>query len=142
MLKNIETIRKKPKEVRDRYAFWGAFFITFVIASFWLVSVPSRLSIFTNTQVVEKEKIQGGFSRSFSSLKASLLSGIKKSEDIQIEPEIVVPNDNNDVIDFNTFFASTSTTTDNIAQEIAPVGRNILIGTSSKKSSITPVTQE
>jgi len=42
MLKKIEQLRKEPKQVRDRYALYGALCVTTIIATAWLITVPAK----------------------------------------------------------------------------------------------------
>ncbi len=44
MLDKIESLRKEPVHVRNRYAFWVAFCVTLIIAIIWGISLPSRLA--------------------------------------------------------------------------------------------------
>jgi hypothetical protein len=130
LLEKIESIRKKPKEVRNRYAFWTAFLITFVIAAVWLASVPARLAGLTNTPLIEQEKVQGGFSRTFSNMKASLMEGFTPSENLQEKvPDVSTNIERKDTIDFDTFFTASSTPA---VTEKVKLGKEVLIGTSSK----------
>lgn len=141
MLKKIESIRKKPKEVRNRYAFWYSFGFTAVIAAFWLASVPSQLEGLTSSvPKTEDEKVQGGFSRSWEDLRASISGGIdtfnKSKEDTTLQEEGSVQKDN--IIDFATFFSSTS---EPVRKQVSPA-KQVLIGTSSPSSLSTSSSEE
>lgn len=71
MLRWIEKTRKKPKAVRDQYAFVGALSVTALIALIWFVSVPTH---FANMEVegeAEKEAV-GAFAGFLSDAKANI----------------------------------------------------------------------
>jgi hypothetical protein len=132
MLKKIEAIRKRPIEVRKRYAFWSALAFTTVVAFFWIMSIPSRLEVLTSGPQVETQT-QGGVARSFTDLRASISDGLGNLQQIKqevIESEAVptaAPSQNENTINFDTFF-STST----IEEAIVPTRpREVLIATSS-----------
>jgi len=137
MLKKIESIRKKPVEVRNRYAFWSALGFTAVIAIFWLVSIPSKLTIFTQVSQEEIE-VQGGVSRSFSELRASISEGFDTFKQIRKDTSVLEKSvsEDGDDIDFSSFF---STTTIKIEEDTAVVPvKQVLIGTSSKSHIDSP----
>lgn len=130
MLKKIESLRNRPKEVRKRYAFWIALSFTSVVVFFWLMSAPSRLAVLT--EVSEIEKTQGGLSRTFSGVRESLTGSISDFRNATDEvTEDTVPEKDSDTIDISTFF---STSNDGIVDTL-PQGRPILIGTTSKTQS-------
>ena len=130
MLKKIESIRKKPVEVRNRYAFWYALGFTAVIAVFWLASVPAKFSVLTNVEApIENERVQGGLSRSFSDLRASLSGGVETFNEIKEEAQTVGGEEDeySEVIDFDTFFSSST-----LAEpEVVSSEKQVLIATSA-----------
>lgn len=133
MLKKIESLRAKPKEVRNLYAFWCAFGFTTIIAVFWLVSVPSRLGILTSAEVTPEKDIEGGLSRTFSDLRASVADGVSLfntiREETTAEEEVLVEPKKD--IDFTTFF---STSSPPVAVDKRQ-GKTVLIGTTSRAQS-------
>ena len=126
MLRKIEALRKEPKEVRNRYAFWVAFLFTAVITVFWLTSIPARMS--TLSGVVPAEKTEGGFSRMFQNMKASVSDSVPTAPTFTEEQEGT--EEDAGTINFETFFQAT-TTKKTPAQE----GRPVLIGTTSRAQS-------
>lgn len=129
MLKKIESIRKRPIEVRNRYAFWSALGFTTVIALFWLMSIPSRLDTLT-AGPHEEIKIQGGISRSFADLRASISNGVETFNQIKEESSVpeAVPVQNDSVLNFDTFFSTSSS-----KNEVTPTkSKQVLIGTTSR----------
>tara|TARA_B100000745_G_scaffold283015_1_gene216719 strand:- start:285 stop:680 length:396 start_codon:yes stop_codon:yes gene_type:complete len=122
MLRKIEKLRKEPKEVRNRYAFWVALLFTTVVTVFWLTSLPARMQVFTG--VAPQEKTAGGFTRMWQSMKASVLDGA---------PEVVPEPAPEEVkqVTIDEFLASSSQASNNQKEATAPVGRPILIATSS-----------
>jgi len=134
MLKKIESLRTKPKEVRNRYAFWFAFSFTAMIAVFWLVSLPSRLGVLTDLNSEPKMEIEGGVSRSFSDLRASIANGVStfnkiKKGPAEVSEEFVETKDGE--IDFINFFSTSSLPVDIVKKQ----GKPVLIGTSSNSQS-------
>ena len=139
MLQKIESIRKKPKEVRQRYAFWGAFGFTGIIVVFWLVSLPSQLNFVLDVPSEETQRVQGGFARSFAGLRASISSVMDKGEKGEVVPEAVVPvstaaSGTAQTLDFESFFSTTSPVVQAKSEQSAPVN-HVLIGTTSAKKS-------
>jgi len=43
LLRTVRSIRSKPKELRDQYAFWIAVIVTAVVALPWFFGLPDRL---------------------------------------------------------------------------------------------------
>ncbi len=52
MLKHIESLRKRPKNVRDRYALIIAVLCTGVIALIWATTLPSQLALQGDPELV------------------------------------------------------------------------------------------
>lgn len=73
----LDELRQKPKNVREKYAFWGAFGITAVIAIFWGLSLSIKMNV-PDTVVTEEKPVKtqpaGAFARSFSDIKSSVAS--------------------------------------------------------------------
>ncbi|MFT5849811.1 MAG: hypothetical protein ACI9H6_000630 [Patiriisocius sp.] len=131
MLNKIESLRKAPKVVRNRYAFWIATVFTAIVVLFWSVSVPARLAFFTNV-TAEDVELQGSISRTFSDIR-ELISG-EQQQEVQAElPEVPASDDS---LDFDTFFGEDAAPTPIIEKVDAwvPPARTVLIGTSSKKA--------
>jgi len=82
-----------------------SFGCTMVIAVFWLVSVPSRLGILSSAEVAPEKDVQGGVSRSFSDLRASVADGVSLFNTIRegATEEAEVPAEPIKDIDFGTF---------------------------------------
>jgi len=134
MLKKIESLRTKPKEVRNRYAFWSAFGFTAIIAVFWVASVSSRVGILTGAQPEEKMEVEGGVSRSFSEFRASVADGVsifntikEGAEVANEEPAEASEGD----IDFSTFFGTSTPPVDIVKKQ----GKPVLISTTSQSRS-------
>lgn len=59
----FKDIHRKPKPIREQYAFWSAAGITALIALVWIVSLQYRLDgSFTSSTIVEGEQ-RGAFAR-------------------------------------------------------------------------------
>lgn len=125
MLKKIESLRKQSKEVRNRYAFWCALLFTVVVTVFWVSSLPARMQVFTGA--VPAKDTEGGFSRMWQGVKASVIERTQGTPIIDAAPLNEVRQ-----VSVDEFMASSSTKIKNVE---APVGRPILIGTSTQKHS-------
>jgi len=122
MLKKIESLRKQSKEVRNRYAFWWALLFTIVVTVFWVSSLPARMQVLTGA--VPAKDTEGGFSRMWQGMKASV---IERTQDTPID---VLPLNEVRQVTVDEFMASATPKTKEV-----PVGRPILIGTSTQKHS-------
>lgn len=85
----LDELRRKPKDVRNSYAFFGAATITAIIALIWLISVHTRLT--NSGEVISvDDKTQGVFSEFFGQVKsnaANTLDGFKNGyESVTEEP--------------------------------------------------------
>ncbi len=47
MQKRLDALQKKPKHVRDRYAFFGAALVTLCLLGIWVTTVPVKLAKLT-----------------------------------------------------------------------------------------------
>lgn len=74
MLSKIEALRKKPKYVRNMYAFWGAVGATSVIALVWATTLPSRVDVLADQEGVREEV--SGFSAFVRDISASVQTSV------------------------------------------------------------------
>jgi hypothetical protein len=75
LLKKIESLRKQPKHIRNRYAFGTAATVTLIIALVWSVSLPGRFygqSTTNNTDSDGSEKISETFSNLSNTISESM----------------------------------------------------------------------
>ncbi len=70
MLKKIESLRTKPKHIRNRYAFWLALSVTLSIALVWGAHVPSRFIGEEAAVVVVADQSGSSFVRTFGKIIA------------------------------------------------------------------------
>jgi len=84
MLKWIERTRKKPRAVRDQYAFMGAIAITGIIALGWLVTLPIRFDGVT-LEMDSIEESRGAFSQFLTNTRdqAAAILEAGESEELQ-----------------------------------------------------------
>jgi len=145
MLKKIEALRKKPVEVRNRYAFWWAFAFTAFVVIIWVSS--SSLDVDSFDEALDQDKIEGSFSRSMSDLKASVSQRLDTwsldDEENGLETASTTSTSTPDAtIDFATFFSTTSTSTPEVGTDIKPIiplKDHVLIATSTTNTAtITP----
>jgi len=98
MLRWIEKTRKKPKDVRNKYALAGAIGITFVIAFIWVLSIPTH---FKNAEVVqgggEKDSVSA-FSQFFGAAKQNFAAVIQSKDESPVEDEEIAPEEQNVIV--------------------------------------------
>lgn len=70
MLKKIEELRKRPKHVRDRYAFVSALVFTSAVAMIWVVSLPARFSETPEVGLADDQN--GSFSRALEDVQGQM----------------------------------------------------------------------
>ena len=144
----LDELRQKPKSTREKWAFWGAFFLTFMIASIWLLSLSIQFRSVAEVVAIEEAQninSNGAFSRSFSDIKAnissawSVFTARNEQNEIANDPTrdqpVALPEP---VLDTATTTA-TSTETTKIEDE-SPIARTVLIATTSGQivASSTP----
>ncbi len=104
MLKKIEALRKEPKHVRNRYAFWTAFFVTLVIIVVWGSTLPAR---FMPGQMQEPST-ENNWSDYKNALGSVLNGAFSRFGEITTEK---APEEAPERIDFVELVASSSTRT-------------------------------
>ena len=111
MLKYIESLRTKPKQVRSAYAFWTAFLVAVCIALIWSSGVSKRFSTQENvlTQAPPKEEVTSSLSRVLTDVKERLASSLALFRTKTIyqkeEEKIVIPTN---TLDLEALFASST----------------------------------
>lgn len=55
MIEKIESLRKKPPHVRNRYAFWIALCLTTLIVIFWATTLPGRFASIESKAANQKD---------------------------------------------------------------------------------------
>ncbi len=93
LVRFFSSIRKRPKEVRDQYAFWIALTVTTVVAVPWFFGLPSQLT--PDKPQVESEPI---FSSFFNEVGGRFGEVTESIEEVR-KPEL------------DTLYSSTSATT-------------------------------
>lgn len=129
----LESVRKKPKTVKNQYAFFGAAAVVSLVAMIWLVSLPGHFAAINVDNSPEKEAA-GAFARFFGEAKANLgnvfsstfqsasstaTTSATSSVDAPPMPQIIIPD------------LSQSTTEEVQATNSRPNSRPIMIATSS-----------
>lgn len=113
MLDKIESLRTKPKQVKNQYAFWIAFTVTALIALAWAFTLPGR---FRNELVLpqEHENEPGSFKMTLT----DILSNIKASF-TQMHTTVEYVKDGNpkadtdaNTLDLDALYASSSSEQD------------------------------
>jgi len=110
MLRKIESLRKQPKEVRNRHAFVIASIITAVIALVWVLHLPSQ---FADEEKVAREAAKDqpkssfvqGFVDLYGQAKNSISNTFSSSE---LESEETTQAPIAEEIDFRTLLESSS----------------------------------
>ncbi len=65
----LDELRKKPRGLKEAYAFWGAFTFTGMITAVWLASIPLR---FSDTEVEGTTQTAGALSQFFEQMKTNI----------------------------------------------------------------------
>ena len=140
MLKQIERLKREPKEVRDRYAFYVATLATLVIAIIWASSLPPKFSNLAAEVEPTDNDETGGFSRAFSDLRqqaATAIASIKEQWPQEVSDSSVTDVNQlaTEKIDLvkeqrERAEAVVSSSTESVS-EPEKVGRVVLIATSS-----------
>ena len=130
----LEDIRKKPKPVRDQYAFFSALAITAVIAGVWALSIPARFSE-TAISADGIEEQTGAFSKYFGELKDGAANVI---DSIKGESELIEAEENTRLkegqLDIEDLMQKIPTVIEDNQNDKTPL-RHVLIGTSSSEKS-------
>jgi len=77
MLHYIESLRKKPKTLRNLYAFWGALLLTLLVTGVWSMSLPNKMAQMFNRDLLAEQAKQpsqllSGMKDIFTSMTASV----------------------------------------------------------------------
>jgi len=131
----LQELRKKPKNVREKYAFWGAFLVTAVIAIVWGISLSVQLGVFQETtlseETIQKPESSGAFSRSFSDVKDNV-AGAWSAFTTDSETDNKATSTEEVVTKTSVEFSSTTTATSSeIVKPKASNQRAVLIATTT-----------
>ncbi len=109
MLDKIESLRKQPKHIRNRYAFWIAFSITLFIALIWTLMFSVQLSS-KNTVPQEHADEAGSFSRTLNdiTLRFKDIFAQMRTRVEYIREEQTPKIDTSKVLDLNALVASST----------------------------------
>jgi len=132
MLRKIEELRKQPKEVRNRRAFYVATVVTAIIAGVWAISVPAKFAAIDTIGNPANDQ-SGSFSRAIVDVKeqfASLVDSLR-SESL-VAPTPTDRLDKSNQIDIEAMFDTD--TSQNKIEEKEPA-RAIRIATTSTKTA-------
>ena len=119
----LDELRQKPKAVRNRYAFWGAFLVTSLIALVWVVSLSVKFGANEPEPKSEKQASGGAFSQFLREAKDNFNTAVDTFEE-----EAGVPEDNEDEVVETTTSATTSMSNSGNPR------RAILVATSSAET--------
>ena len=143
LLRWIEQTRKKPKEVRNQYALFGAVITTLCIALVWGVTLPYKFKTIGQAPA-EVEETTGAFAQFLSHAKDNFATALKarkaaKEEEVtesteETRPEpIIMPVLNKDTIE---------DVQDEYEESLLPQPRQVLIETTSKQHTNATTTAE
>lgn len=109
MLDKIESLRKQPKHIRNRYAFWIALSISLLIALVWALTISARLSP-KDTVPQEHADDAGSFSRTLSDItqRVKVMFTEMRTQIKYVKDEQTPTNDKSNIIDLNALIASSS----------------------------------
>lgn len=105
MLKKIESLRKQPKHVRNRYAFWIALLVTLVIVTFWTTTLPAR---FSSENTMAEQDSEGGLSQDLGEISVrfkEMMGNMWSSVEYVQETEEPSPSN---LLDLDALLASSS----------------------------------
>ena len=109
MLHKIESLRKEPKSVRNRYAFGIALSVTMLVVIVWGISLPSRIE--NVVQVKEKSKSdEPSLVDQLSELKNFVDDNL---EDIKSSAEII-DIETSEIIATSSIIATTTPSTESL----------------------------
>ena len=80
LFKFLDTIRSKPKHIRDQYAFGIAIFCTLAIGGVWSLSLPARFAGPSNVAALASSTNAAPFANFFTQLK-NQFSGVADTDD-------------------------------------------------------------
>lgn len=78
LFKFLDTVRSKPKHIRDQYAFGIAIFCTLAIGGVWSLSLPARFAGDSNVASVVNSTNAAPFANLFTQLK-NQFSGVAET---------------------------------------------------------------
>jgi hypothetical protein len=108
MLKKIEALRKQPKYIRNRYAFWSALGVTLLIVSIWALTIPAR---FSSTDIVEDQNQNdlSVFAQKISDvIQSSIETMTTAKSNVEYAREEPPTENTENTLDFETMFATSS----------------------------------
>ncbi|OGG41630.1 hypothetical protein A2837_00590 [Candidatus Kaiserbacteria bacterium RIFCSPHIGHO2_01_FULL_46_22] len=85
----LEELRKKPKAVRNLYAFWGAVILTGLIALVWTLSLYAKFNKIDTPSFKEANDTTGAFSQFIEKTKQKFLNGDSPASPTEVPPNIV-----------------------------------------------------
>lgn len=109
MIEKIESLRKQPKHIRNRYAFWIAASITGIIVLVWGLTLPARFENLNETaEVSEQSEDPGRISQAWDSIvgRAKETFAALNIKTVETVPPEESPKTNE--IDFRALLASST----------------------------------
>lgn len=129
MLNKIEAMRKKPKHVRNRHAFWIALCVTLLIALFWITTLPARFAPPQETGEIEQAREEmGNFSRSAKELFSRAFSAVASLRST-LEDTQETATSSRQTLDLDALVASS--TTSSMQPKIIQIGTSTAASASS-----------
>lgn len=126
MLRKIESLRKQPKQVRNRYAFWVALSVTAVITLVWVITLPDKISDFEVGVSDDTRNELSTFANVINDIKGNVVESFADLRDAGEEVATTTPSSTTQ--DFSVLLKATRTEETRVQQEV-------LIGTTSSASS-------
>lgn len=109
LLSKIESLRKQPKSVRNRFAFIFALSSTLIVASIWAISLPSRVNF--EPEVVAKDKNAPTIPTVTEQLSQMRNLVEDSLEDIRTQAGLIDFASTTEIFATTTIIATTTTTT-------------------------------
>ena len=139
ILKWIEKTRKKPKAIRNQYAFVGAVVLTSFIVVIWSLSLPAHFAEVKVDDSVTRESTSA-LSQFFSQAKenfATVIESAKSNEDSESTTEQSEPEQESPVVMPELSEDNLKTMKENDEALKAPSPRTVLIATTTAGQAST-----
>lgn len=124
----LDELRRKPKEVRERYAFLGALSFTGVVAMVWLVATFVQFNSVNPFSSFSDAQTAGAFSQFFDSIKNDVSKTWQQGSQDAEEGPIATTTSQNFASDLSTTTSTASSSGTSTASR-----REVLIATSSSQ---------
>jgi len=121
----LEELRKKPKAIRNLYAFWGAVILTGIIALVWVLSLFAKFDKIETPSFKETNETTGAFSQFIEKTKQRFLNDESEADQSSVFEETAATTTSSETA------SSTESTVTTQFQISTTTEQKVQIGTSS-----------